>query len=141
MYFFLSSVIIFLGKSFADVFGNEAAWNRSWFKKFKKTSFLGPKDYTSERKDSMGAWISSHTFLSFKISNYLSHTILVPLTDAWHFSNTIRRVGIYLAVFFALKCAFPTLEAAKYTAIFIAINQTGFWLFYNYIIQKSAIKA
>lgn len=137
IYFFLSSIIIFLGKSFADVFGNESAWNRSWFRKSKKTSFFGPKNSTWIRKDSMGTWIGSHTFLSHKLGKYLAHTILVPLTDAWHFSNTIRRIGIYLAVFFALKFTFPTLEAVKYTAIFIAINQIGFWLFYNYIIQKS----
>lgn len=133
IYFFLSSILIFLGKTIADITALDSRWEKSWFGKFGETSYFGPKSKTSGRKDSMGTWISSHTFLPVKFSQYLAHTILVPLTDIWHSANTIRRIGIYLSVFFALCLCLPYDTAALYTVIFAAINQTGFWLLYDVI--------
>ena len=137
IYWFLACpILIALCKTIADIASVESHWERSFLKSFSKTGFFGPKNRTAERKDSVGAWLASHTFLSAKFANYLAHTILVPIIDIWHFSNSLRRLTYLAAITLAfyMQKDLPLL----WVGLFGIINMFVFWLFYNYLFQRSS---
>lgn len=133
---YLGCLLIFAGKAIADVVAIKSIWNNSIFSKYKEDSFFGAKTSTSLRKEKVGAWISSHLHIPLKIANYLSHTVLVGFTDVWHLANFVRRLGIYLSIFAAMNMQLPLYLNLVYLIIFVFLNMFGFWLMYNYILQK-----
>ena len=126
---YLACVFIFLGKAIADITSNKTSWKDSIFSKNAIDSFFGSKEYTYVRKDHQNP-----------VLNWLFHTILVPFTDIWHLGNSIRRVGIYLAVTFSMtignKIESPWWFYMILILVFILMNVGGFHVFYHYILRK-----
>lgn len=126
----LSIFFIFIGKAIADIVETTTLWNKSIFSLyFKIDSFFGAKDKTDHRKDHPN-----------KLLKTLFHTILVPFTDIWHLANSLRRLGIYSAIFCSayigsLGELLTILEYVKFMGWTIFYNITGFHVVYEYILK------
>lgn len=62
---------------------------------------------------------------------YLTSTIFVTFTDAWHTFEFIRNKSMILAASLALVTAFDAVVWWKLFILGAVINQTMFYLFYN----------
>lgn len=128
--FYSACCCIFLGKAIADITSNEVHWKESIFSK-KNTidSFWGSKDHTWIRKD-----------YENKLKNTLYHTFLVFTTDVWHLANTLRRIGIYLAIIFSMLIGNAGIlnlwQQCIIILVFIMMNVVGFHVFYQYVLRK-----
>jgi len=123
---FISVFFIFTGKAIADTVSNEVSWSKSVFSIYDIESFWGSKDHTWKRK-----------YKEDKILNYLFNTIFVFTTDIWHLANTIRRIGIYLAILGSLMIDIELDFGGALLIVFIymIMNILGFHLLYTEILK------
>ena len=123
---FISVFFIFTGKAIADTVSNEVSWLNSVFGLNDIDSFWGSKDHTWKRK-----------YKEDKILNYLFNTIFVFTTDIWHLANTIRRIGIYLAILGSLMIDIELDFGGALLIVFIymIMNILGFHLLYTDILK------
>lgn len=121
---------VFFGKAVSDISDNYTVWKTSIFSKHPKDSFFGSKEYSYVRKD--------HDNF---ILNYLFHTILVFITDIWHFGNFIRRIGIYMSIIggILIGSIIPVtlFNISLIIGGFIFINIVGFHVFYSFILRST----
>lgn len=128
--FYLSCLLIIVGKAIADITADITAWESSIFSKFtSKDSFFGSKDFSYIRKDNPN-----------KIINWLLHNPLVFVTDIWHLANTITRIGIYSSIVFAIflgNLITPNvLNVASIVGSYILMNIFGFHLMFHWVMRK-----
>lgn len=118
VYIVLLVSLMGITKAISDIVDHIDIWKGSVFSRFNETSFFGPKDITWERKDHKNRFI-----------NYLQHTILVFITDVWHFSNFINNL-CYIFVLLITIYYFNY----YFIIIYIILRPMIFHIFYHYIL-------
>lgn len=113
----------FIGKAVADKVTWH--WNKSIFRKFSRTGFFGPPQFTSERKYESES----------RIKRFLMSTIFVAFTDIWHLSNLVNKIGWFM-MFVAALTMYPTwLGIAGITALLIVLSLIGFHILFHWTLD------
>jgi len=114
------SMGIGITKAVSDIVSHVDIWKTSIYNEYEETDFYGPKDKTWIRKDNNNI-----------ILNYLYHTILVFVTDIWHFSNMMNNIFVIFALIITI------LYSNYYLVlIYLIIRMITFHIFYHYILIK-----
>lgn len=98
-------------------------YNRSIFKKFKNQLFWDPSvSWKNKYKD--GDPTKDEKF-------YLSKTLFVGFTDAWHLFKLLRTFFIFLGILFLFIPCITKIECLIYVILARIIFGLSFTLFYN----------
>ncbi len=118
----VGAALIGFAKSISDTVDHSDNWQKSWFSKFDKKSFFGPKDETWERK---------HKYKNkSKVLNYLFTTWLVWTTDIWHFMQTAQNLFVVCVLLYFIPLWW-------YVFFYILLRALFFHVFYTWIWPKS----
>lgn len=123
--FFMSAILIFLGKGIADIVSDETNWKKSIFSKYPIDSFYGCKDNTDKRK-----------YWKNKILSYLFSTIFVFVSDIWHFGNFLTKVGVYLSMGSIIFFDNNWIINILFILLHLLINLVGFHLTYHTLLNR-----
>lgn len=154
--FIIAVTMTFTGKAIADIVSDSSHWYHSIFSQYKIDSFWGSKERTWVRKykcdcikfrsasENKFIRLSINTMIAVVngIMQYLFTTILVWTTDIWHAANLMNRVGVYLAILFAILvgveyCHILTIQdIILIVGAFAFLNTLGFHIMYTYILRK-----
>lgn len=125
-YIFLSICFIVngIGKAVSDsmIVGH---WEATIFSKYK--GFFGRNDGASKYKD--GDPLKGDRF-------FLSSTLLVFLTDAWHLFNLVQKISIVGIIHICLSMPIDAKMIPFIIIAYLAIPTFVFHIFYSYIFKK-----
>ena len=154
--FILAVTMTFTGKAIADIVSDSSHWYHSIFSKYKIDGFWGSKERTWVRKHKCDCikfrFESKNQHLNLAINTmisvlngflqYLFSTLLVWTTDIWHAANLMNRIGVYLAILFAILvgikyCHILTAQdVVLIVGAFAFLNTLGFHVMYTYVLRK-----
>lgn len=102
-------------------------------------SFLGPKDYTWDRKNESKQTDKKTKSIWDKLNIFakLKRSVFVMFTDIWHLSDTIKRVSWHYILFIVLTTFMPFLSALIFSVVNYIIFAILFHMNYHYVFDNS----